>query len=224
MIPFDKKLANLSAENFVRDILINQLQAKNISVGANFKFGSGRSGDINTIKDMIEDTDIKLKITPILEDHEGRISSSRIRDLLQNSDLKEASKILNRPYSFKGKVVKGKGIGKRLGWPTANLEIDGRKFLPGEGVYAAWVILEKSNQKIASIMNLGFQPTINPLLPSAVEVHLINKDINLYDLNLTVEPVEKLRSQIKFENIDQLSNQIKKDRDNALRIFNTFKN
>ena len=224
MIPFNKDLSKLSAERFIKDILINQLQAKSISVGANFKFGFRRSGDINTIKETIKDMDIKLKITPILEDKEGRISSSRIRDLLQKSDLKNSFKILNRPYSFNGKVVRGKSIGKSIGWPTANLEIDGRKFLPGEGVYAAWVILEKSNQKIASIMNLGFQPTINPLLPSAVEVHLINKDINLYDLNLTVEPVEKLRSQIKFENIDQLSNQIKKDRDNALRIFNTFKN
>ncbi len=133
--------------------------------------------------------------------------------------LKNAFKILNRPYSFNGKVVKGKGIGKSIGWPTANLEIDGRKFLPGEGVYAAWTTIKNSNQKIESVMNLGTQPTINPLLPSAVEVHLINKDIDLYGLNLSVEPVEKLRSQIQFENVDQLSSQIKKDRDNALRIF-----
>ena len=223
LIPFDKKLSNLSAERFIQDILINQLQAKNISVGANFKFGFQRSGDINTIRNNIKDTDIKLKIISILEDKEGRISSSRIRDLLQKSDLKNAFKILKRPYSFNGKVVEGKGIGKGLGWPTANLEIDGRKFLPGEGVYAAWTTIEDSNEKIASIMNLGSQPTINPLLPSAVEVHLINKDIHLYGLNLSVEPVEKLRSQKKFETLEELSDQIKKDRDNALRIFKTFK-
>ena len=72
-------------------------------------------------------------------------------------------------------------------------------------------------------MNLGSQPTINPLLPSAVEVHLINKDINLYNLNLSVEPVEKLRSQIQFDNVDQLSSQIKKDKDNALKIFKNYK-
>ena len=221
LIPFDKKLSKLSAESFVRDILIKQLQAKNISIGANFKFGFRRSGDVNTIKYIIQDKDIKLKITPVLEDKEGRISSSRIRDLLQNGDLKNALAMLHRPYSFKGKVVKGKGIGKSLGWPTANLEIDGRKFLPGEGVYAAWTTIENSNKKIASVMNLGTQPTINPLLPSAVEVHLINKNINLYDLNLSVEPFEKLRSQIQFANVEQLSNQIKIDRDNALRILKT---
>ncbi|ABB50427.1 FMN adenylyltransferase / riboflavin kinase [Prochlorococcus marinus str. MIT 9312] len=223
LIPFDKKLSNLSAESFVRDILINQLQAKNIFVGANFKFGYRRSGDVNTIKNTIKNMDIKLKITPILEDNEGRISSSRIRDLLLNGDLKNAYKILNRPYSFNGNVVRGKGIGKRIGWPTANLEIDGRKFLPGEGVYAAWTIIENSNQKIPSVMNLGSQPTINPLLPSAVEVHLINKNMNLYGLNLSVEPVEKLRSQIQFQNVDQLSNQIKEDRDYALKVFKNHK-
>ena len=130
-----------------------------------------------------------------------------------------AYQILKRAYSFKGKVVKGKGIGKSIGWPTANLEIDGRKFLPGEGVYAAWTKIGNSSNKIESVMNLGPQPTINPLLPSAVEIHLINQDINLYGLNLIVEPLKKLRSQIHFENIHQLSNQIKKDKENALKIF-----
>ena len=96
--------------------------------------------------------------------------------------------------------------------------------MPGEGVYAAWAYIESSPCKIASVMNLGSQPTIDPLLPSAVEVHLMQNAINLYGLRLSVEPVEKLRSQIKFENIDQLSNQIKKDRENALQILKPSKN
>ncbi len=223
LIPFNEQLSKLSAENFIKDVLVNQLQAKNISVGANFRFGFKRSGDVNTIKNVIKNMDIKLQIIPILKDNEGRVSSSRVRELLQKSDLNNAYKILNRAYSFKGKVVEGKGIGKKLGFPTANLEIDGRKFLPGEGVYAAWTTIENSPHKIASVMNLGSQPTIDPQLPSAVEVHLINQNINLYDLNLLVEPVEKLRSQIQFGNIDQLSIQIKKDRDNAQKILKSLK-
>ena len=224
LIPFNEKLSKLSAESFVKDILINQLQAKNISVGANFRFGFKRSGDVNTIKNVIKDLDIKLNIISILEDKLGRISSSRVRELLQEGDLDNAFKILNRPYSFTGKVIKGKGIGKDIGFPTANLQIDGRKFLPGEGVYAAWTTIKDSKHKIASVMNLGSQPTIDPLLPSAVEVHLISKDINLYGLHLSVEPVRKLRSQICFESMDQLSNQIKKDRDQASRVLNNLKN
>ena len=101
LIPFDEKLSKLSAENFIKDILINQLQAKSISVGANFRFGFKRRGDVNTIKFATKDMDIKLNIISILEDKEGRISSSRVRDLLQKSDLKNAFKILNRPYSFR---------------------------------------------------------------------------------------------------------------------------
>ena len=108
LIPFDKKLSKLTADKFIKDILINQLQAKNISVGANFRFGFKRSGDINTIKHVIKDMDIKLKIISILEDNEGRISSSRVRDLLQKSDLKNAFKILNRLTVSKAKLLKGK--------------------------------------------------------------------------------------------------------------------
>ena len=222
LIPFDHELSKLSAENFIKDILINQLKAKCISVGANFRFGFRRRGDINTIKLATQDIDIKLKIISILEDKEGRISSSRVRDLLQKSDLKKAYKLLNRPFNFTGKVIEGKGIGRSLGFPTANLKIDGRKILPGEGVYAAWTTINNSPNKIASIMNLGYQPTIDPLLPSGVEVHLINKNMNLYGLNLSVEPIEKLRSQIKFQNIDELSNQITKDMEIALKILSNL--
>ena len=138
LIPFDLELSRLSAEEFINSILINQLQARSISVGENFRFGYKRHGDINTIKNSIKNKTIKLNIVPLLEDQEGRISSSRVRNLLLQSDLVKAKDLLKRPYSFSGKVVKGKGIGKKIGFPTANLQIDGRKFLPGEGVYAAW--------------------------------------------------------------------------------------
>ena len=201
---------------------MNQLRAKSISVGANFQFGYKRSGDINTIKNIIINTDTKLNIVPILNDNEGRISSSRVRELLQKSDLYNAEQLLKRPYSFSGKVVRGKGLGKKIGCPTANLEIDGRKFLPGEGVYAAWTICKELNKSYKSVMNLGSQPTVDPLLPSAVEVHLIDEEINLYDLELRVQPVKKFRSQIKFSSLDELSKQIYKDKETAKKFLKAF--
>ena len=219
LIPFNLKLSRLSAEEFINNILINQLQARTISVGENFRFGYKRSGDINTIKNAIKDKNIKLNTVPLLTDKEGRISSSRVRELLSQSDLLKAKALLKRPYSFSGKVVKGKGIGKTIGFPTANLQIDGRKFLPGEGVYAAWTSVVNSNNKFPSVMNLGPQPTINPLSPSAVEVHIIDNNINLYDLDLLVEPVKMIRTQIKFSNINELSNQIFKDKELAKTIL-----
>ena len=223
LIPFDKKLSKLSANYFLKDILFNQLQTKSISVGENFRFGYKREGDINTIRESINNQNIALNIIPLLEDQYGRISSSRVRELLLNSDLDNASKLLQRPYSFSGKVVKGKGLGKEIGFPTANLEIDGRKFLPGVGVYAAWTSTEKFKDKIPSVMNLGPQPTIDPLSPSAVEVHLINQNINLYDLKLTIQPIKKIRSQIKFPNLSELSKQIHNDRNMAKEIFKIIK-
>ena len=219
LIPFDVNLSRLSAEDFINNILINQLQAKSISVGENFRFGYKRSGDINTINNFIKNKNIKLNIVPILKDEDGRISSSRVRELLLQRDLSKAKALIKRPYSFSGKVVKGKGIGKRIGFPTANLEIDGRKFLPGEGEYAAWTKEIISGNKFPSVMNLGPQPTINPLSPSAVEVHIINKNINLYGLELLVEPVKMIRTQIKFSNIDELANQISKDKEFAKIIL-----
>ena len=136
-----------------------------------------------------------------------------------NCDLENASKLLKRPYSFSGKVVKGRGLGKSIGFPTANLEINGRKFLPGEGVYAAWTFTDKSNHKIPSVMNLGPQPTIDPRSPSAVEVHLIDQNINLYDMKLSIQPLKKIRSQIKFSSINELSKQIHNDKNIAKEIF-----
>ena len=209
----------MSAEDFINKILINQLQARTISVGENFRFGYQRSGDIKTIENSIKSKNIKLNIVPLLKDQNGRISSSRVRQLLLQSDLKNAKALLKRPYSFSGRVVKGKGLGKSIGFPTANLEIDGRKFLPGEGVYAAWSTEINSGNKFESVMNLGPQPTINPLSPSAVEVHIIDKNINLYDLELLVEPVKMIRTQIKFSNIEELSNQISKDKELAKIIL-----
>jgi len=224
LIPFNLKLSRLSAEEFLKNILINQLQARTISVGENFRFGYKRSGDINTIKNYIKNKNMKLNIVPILKDKEGRISSSRVRNLLLQSDLVKAKALLKRPYSFSGKVVKGKGIGKKIGFPTANLQIDGRKFLPGEGVYAAWTREINSGNIFPSVMNLGPQPTINPLSPSAVEVHFIDRNINLYDLELLVEPIQMLRTQIKFSNIEELSKQISKDKALAKKILQETNN
>ena len=222
LIPFNKKLSKLSANDFLKDILFNQLQAKSISVGENFRFGYKRKGDINTIRDAIKNQNISLNIVSLFGDQKGRISSSRVRDLLLNYDLENARKLLKRPYGFSGKVVKGKGLGKDLGFPTANLEIDGRKFLPGEGVYAAWAFIEKFKDKIPSVMNLGSQPTFDPQSPSAVEVHLIDYSINLYDLKLTIQPLQKIRSQVKFKNLKELSKQILKDTNIAKEIFKKF--
>ncbi|MFM7434919.1 MAG: riboflavin kinase, partial [Vulcanococcus sp.] len=127
--------------------------------------------------------------------------------------LQEASRLLARPYRFGGRVVRGRGLGRELGWPTANLQVDGRKFLPQEGVYAAWVW--HRGERLAGVMNLGPQPTVDPTAPSAVEVHLLGRQLQLDGAELQVEPVALLRHQQRFESLDGLVAQIGADADRA---------
>ncbi len=211
LVPFNKTLASKSAETFVHEILVKTLQAKHISVGENFRFGRNREGDVSTLKRIGACLGIKVSIIPILEDNDGRLSSSRIRKALKEGELKHAKYLLNRPYSFTGTVEKGRGIGKKIGWPTANLKINGRKFLPSLGVYAAWASIANEQERFPAVMNIGPQPTIDPNSLSAVEVHLLNKEINLLGQELTIEPVQRIRLQKKFENIEALSKQISLD-------------
>jgi riboflavin kinase/FMN adenylyltransferase len=219
LVPFNKTLAAKSAETFIDEVLVKTLQAKHIAVGENFRFGRNREGDISTLKKIGASLGIKVSIIPILEDENGRLSSSRIRKALNEADLTQARNLLNRPYTFRGTVEKGKGLGKKIGWPTANLKIDGRKFLPSLGVYAAWAAIANKKERFSAVMNLGPQPTIDPSSSSAVEVHLLDKEINLLGKELIIEPVQRIRIQKKFENFEALSKQISLDAKLAKEIL-----
>ncbi len=211
LVPFNLELAALSAKEFVDKMLLQTLKANRIAVGANFRFGRNREGDAFTLKELGESAGVEVSIIPILKDSEGRMSSSRIRSALASGNLQIAQKLMGRPYRFRGRVVKGRGIGQKLGWPTANLQIDGRKFLPGLGVYAAKAWIDNKQTLFSAVMNLGPQPTVDPTSPSAVEVHLLDQDLNLENCELIVEPVKRLRGQKRFGNLEELSSQIQTD-------------
>ena len=220
LVPFNRQLAQLSAAEFVEQVLLGCLKARQIAVGANFRFGRGREGDTNTLRALAEASGVQVSVLPILEDAGGRMSSSRIREALSNGDLQAASTLLGRPYRFRGTVVRGRGLGRDLGWPTANLQVDGRKFLPGLGVYAARAWTQRdgeglNSEALPAVMNLGPQPTVDPNSPSAVEVHLLDRRIELVGQELVVEPVERLRGQQRFSGLDELSAQIGKDAEAA---------
>jgi riboflavin kinase/FMN adenylyltransferase len=169
LVPFTKELAQLSAEEFADSVLLETLQAKRIAVGTNFRFGHRRAGDAEFLQRLARRRGVEVRIVDIVEDADGRMSSSRIRSALEQGALTQAEALLGRPYRFQGKVVRGRGLGREIGWPTANLQVDGRKFLPGLGVYAAWARLEGSGESMPAVMNLGPQPTVDPNSPSAVE-------------------------------------------------------
>ncbi len=219
LVPFNKSLASLTAEDFFEEILLKKLQAKKIAVGENFRFGKNRKGNPSTLLKLCKEASVELSVVSILEDSQGRMSSSRIRSELKKGDINATNMLLGRPYNFRGVVKTGKGLGKKIGWPTANLEVDSKKLLPGLGVYVAWTKEVSEVQKHPSIMNLGPQPTIDPSAPSAVEVHLIDKEINLLGKELVVEPILKVRGQHKFKDLQELSYQINRDVDLARSIF-----
>ena len=219
LIPFTFELAKLNPKQFVDSILIGTLNAQMIAVGANFRFGRERSGNADLLRELAANHKVDVRVVEIVEDGQGRMSSSRIRKALELGDLNNAKKLLGRSYQFQGKVVKGRGLGRQLGWPTANLQVDGRKFLPGLGVYAAWAKVDFSEKKFAAIMNLGPQPTIDPNAPSAVEVHLLDYNINLVNQTLIIEPVKRLRGQKKFSNLKSLCEQIGNDAMQARQLL-----
>lgn len=215
LVPFNKELSCLSAAAFIDQILIDTLKAKRIAVGANFRFGRDRKGDAEMLHRLGAAAGVDVAVIPILEDNQGRVSSSRIRAALEDGELQTATGLLNRPYRFTGRVVSGRGIGRTLGWPTANLQVDGRKFLPGLGVYAAWAWQDSRDRPLPAVMNLGPQPTVDPNSPSAVEVHLLDQQLDLEGCELLVEPVRRLRGQQRFADLEELSLQIGRDADEA---------
>jgi riboflavin kinase/FMN adenylyltransferase len=218
LVPFDQQLAALSPEAFVEQVLVGQLQARRIAVGTNFRFGAGRSGDTDDLVRLGAVHGIAVDVVPMLWDGEERVSSSRIRRALAAGQLAEAERLLERPYRFSGSVVRGRQLGRRLGWPTANLRVDGRKFLPLEGVYAAWAWLP-GGEPMAAVMNLGPQPSVDPTAPSAVEVHLLDRQLDLVEgQELVVQPIALLRRQQRFAHLEALSAQIGLDAEQARRL------
>ena len=212
MVPFDHRLAALTAVEFFDQILHDTLQARRIAVGANFRFGRGREGSSETLCELGRQIGIEVEVVPIQEVSGGRMSSSRIREALHRGQLARAAHLLGRSYCFSGRVVRGRGLGQEIGWPTANLLVDGRKLLPALGVYAAWARLTSPDgPRCAAVMNLGSQPTVDPASPSAVEVHLLDRKLKLDGCELMVEPVLRIRGQQQFASLDELSARIGHD-------------
>lgn len=238
LVPFDAQLAALSPEAFVEQVLAGSLQARQVAVGDNFRFGAGRQGDVGDLARLGARHGITVTVLPMLHVDGERVSSSRIRRALAAGAIEEARRLLQRPYRFSGRVVRGRGLGRGLGWPTANLRIDGRKFLPQVGVYACWVwchtdpdtTLQAGSQPpvraglaLPAVMNLGPQPTVDPGSPSAVEVHLLDLqtagELDLSGTWLTVEPMQRLRGQIRFASLEELSARIGADATEARALL-----
>ena len=206
---FDKKFSKIKSIDFIREILVKKLKTKFIFVSNNFRYGNKREGDVRQLKkyENIYDYEV-IKPKPFVIKKKV-VSSSLVRKYLQSGNLKIVNKILKRNWSIIGKVQKGRQLGKKIGFPTANIDIKDY-ILACPGVYAIKVRKEKNRKYIKGIANLGYRPTFNGK-KILLEAHLFNFSGNLYNKYLTVEFLKFIRKEKKFKNVEQLKKQINVD-------------
>jgi riboflavin kinase/FMN adenylyltransferase len=206
---FDKIFSKTKSINFIKNILSQKLNAKFIFVSNNFRFGNKREGDVNLLIKNEKNYNYKvIKPKPLIVGQKV-VSSSLLRSLLEKGFLQKANKLLNRNWSIEGVVQKGRQIGKKIGFPTCNIDINDY-VLAKPGVYAVKVLKKNNSKYINGIANLGYRPTFNQK-KILLEVHLFNFSGNLYNKYLSVEFLKFIRKEKKFKNVNQLRIQIKTD-------------
>jgi len=215
VIKFNKRFANYSAIDFIQKILVKKLKIKILVAGEDFSFGKDTLRTPEALERVAEDMSFKLSVVSLKKTKNRVISSSAIRLLIENGDLKTASKLLARPVSILGTVIKGKRRGRKLGFRTANIDPH-HEAIPPSGVYAVYAKLK--NNRYKAVLNIGKRPTFNEEDPS-IEVHIFGTRRNLYGKDLEISFNKKLRPEIRFNDEESLSEQIKKDTVKAQRIL-----
>ncbi|QDX80840.1 riboflavin biosynthesis protein RibF [Denitratisoma sp. DHT3] len=214
---FDRQLAALTAEDFIRRIVVEGLQARHVIIGDDFRFGRGRAGNFEMLRAAGRDAGFGVEAMNTV-DHDGlRVSSSAVRDALAAGQLELAAHLLGRPYGIAGRVCHGDKIGRTLGFPTANVQLK-RKRVPLTGVYAAMVAgLDKRH--LPGAASIGVRPTLRDGLRPTLEVYLLDFDQDIYGAHVTVYFMHKLREEAKFESLDALQAQIALDVEATKQYF-----
>ncbi|MFH2045226.1 MAG: bifunctional riboflavin kinase/FAD synthetase [Pseudomonadota bacterium] len=218
-IPFTPEFAQLPALEFVRDLLINKIGMKAIVVGNDYAFGKNREGNTEFLKACSKEYGFEVIVADwvsVTNTMPGRISSTKIRKLVEDGKVADAQQLLGRYYQVRGIVATGRDRGgKLLGFPTANLQIVD-ELCPQKGVYA--VTVEYNGIKYKGVANIGYSPTFDDNI-FTIEVHMLEFNENIYGKNIRINFVERIRDELKFSGISELSEQIKKDIDKARSIL-----
>jgi len=213
---FDKRFSKIQSSSFIKKILYQKLNSKYIFVSNNFRFGNKREGDVVQLIKKENIYDYKIIEPKPLVIKKKIISSTFIRKLLEKGDLKKANNLLNRNWSIEGKVQKGRQQGKKIGFPTCNIDIQDY-VIAMPGVYAVRIYQKNKKDYLKGIANLGYRPTFNQK-KILLEVHIFNFAGNLYNKHLSVEFIKLIRKEKKFNNVNQLKRQIQKDLKIAKKI------
>ena len=218
--PFTKEFSRLTAQQFVEDILVNQLKAKKIIIGYDHRFGRNRTADISTLKDFGEQYGFVVEEITKQDVDDVAVSSTKIRTALQKGQIEKAHAFLGQPYMLTGTIVKGKGIGKTLGYPTANIQIEeAYKLIPKNGVY-----IVKTNFKgitYFGMMNIGTNPTVGGK-SQTIETYFFNMDTDLYGSKMTIQMLKRIRDEKKFASVDQLIEAMQNDEKISINYIETL--
>jgi len=215
-LDFDEKMAVMDAATFLAE-LKRKINLKGIVVGTDFAFGRQRHGTTELLADLCVDMAIELVIFPPFMLEESPVSSSRIRFALNEGNVDEATRLLGRPYAMCSKVISGERVGRSIGVPTANLQLDPDKYLPKKGVYATIARLRKKDY--SAVTNVGVRPTFGADFITSVETLILDFDDDIYGEDLRVEFIQWLRPEKKFHTVQDLVNQIEEDKTATRRIF-----
>ncbi len=221
ILPFTREFSRMSGRSFIKDILVDKIGVKYLFVGDDHRFGSDRDGGKVLLRDMSAMYGFKVENLGSHMDTSVRVSSSLVRAALMSGDLERANSLLGFPYFMLGKVVEGNQLGRKIGFPTANLAccVDNKQ-IPEKGVYAVKVDIE--DEQFWGMLNIGTRPTVDSNLKRSIEVHIFDVARDLYGQNLKVSFIHRLRDEMKFSNTDELRKQLVKDKDNALAKLNFY--
>lgn len=215
--PFTKEFSELSAVNFVRDILVNTLNTQKLVIGYDHRFGKNREGDFEHLKELSDLYDFNLEQIKAQDIKDVAVSSTKIRKALLEGDIETANSYLGYAYLLTGNVVHGQGLGKKWKYPTINLAIpETYKLIPKTGVYLVKTALD--NKTYFGIMNIGNRPTLNGK-HQTIEVHLLDFNQDLYGKKIQIQLLKRLRDEQKFHSVNALISQIKTDEINARKMI-----
>lgn len=219
LVPFTKEFSELSATEFVEQILVGNLKAKKVVIGYDHQFGRNREGNIEFLKSFSEKYGFEVIEISAKSIDEINISSTKIRDSLLRGDVETAKLFLSRSYEISGKVIKGNQLGRKLGFPTANINVNSDiKLIPANGVYAVRVKI--NNEMHFGVMNIGNKPTVNSTNEKSLEVFIFDFNNDIYDSEITLFFDEHIRNEQKFANLDELKKAISNDEVVCRQYFN----
>jgi len=217
--PFTPEFSRLTYEEFVEQVLVDQIHTKFLVVGYDHKFGKNRQGDFEFLKKCADRHEFQIEKLDVLLMNESHISSTKIREAIQQGDFETANAFLGYPFTLHGTVVEGQKLGRKIQFPTANIQAsDPDKIIPGYGVYAVKITV--MNQTFQGMLNIGSRPTVNNNADNrSIEVHIFDFESDIYGEPIELVFFKKLREEQKFSSIDALKNQLSKDKTDTIAFF-----